>query len=156
MDPQRILVVDDEPRITDLVATALRYEGFEVETAGDRPRGAEPVEAFRPDLIVLDVMLPDIDGFEVVRAAARPIGQQRAGPVPHRPRRHRGQGPRPHARRRRLRHQAVQPGGAGRPDPRRAAPDRPRRTGAARDSPSPTWSWTRTRHEVRRGGQPSS
>jgi two-component system OmpR family response regulator len=65
MDSQRILVVDDEPRITDLVAMALRYEGFEVETAGTGRAGLKKVEEFRPALIVLDVMLPDMDGFAV-------------------------------------------------------------------------------------------
>ena len=66
-DRTRILVVDDEPNITDLVATALRYEGFEVETAGDGRRALKGVEAFRPHLVVLDIMLPDVDGFEVQR-----------------------------------------------------------------------------------------
>ncbi len=65
MDAQRILVVDDEPRITDLVAMALRYEGFEVATAGTGRAGLKAVEDFRPALIVLDVMLPDMDGFAV-------------------------------------------------------------------------------------------
>jgi two-component system OmpR family response regulator len=65
MDAQRILVVDDEPRITDLVSMALRYEGFEVETAGTGRAGLKAVEDFRPALIVLDVMLPDLDGFAV-------------------------------------------------------------------------------------------
>ncbi|HTG46638.1 MAG TPA: response regulator transcription factor [Actinomycetota bacterium] len=63
----RVLVVDDEPAIADLVSTALRYEGFEVTTAGTG-RDVEPlVDSFRPELIVLDVMLPDVDGFEVQR-----------------------------------------------------------------------------------------
>ena len=65
MEAQRILVVDDEPRITDLVSMALRYEGFEVETAGTGRAGLKAVEDFRPALIVLDVMLPDMDGFAV-------------------------------------------------------------------------------------------
>ncbi|GIU86440.1 MAG: DNA-binding response regulator [Acidimicrobiia bacterium] len=62
----RILVVDDEPNITDLVATALRYEGFDVATAGTGMDALREAERFRPDLIVLDVMLPDRDGFDVV------------------------------------------------------------------------------------------
>jgi two-component system OmpR family response regulator len=62
-----VLVVDDESNITDLVSTALRYEGFEVATAGDGREALTAVDAFRPDLIVLDVMLPDVDGFEVQR-----------------------------------------------------------------------------------------
>ena len=70
MDSQRILVVDDEPRITDLVAMALRYEGFEVDTAGTGRAGLKKVEEFRPALIVLDVMLPDMDGFAVTERLA--------------------------------------------------------------------------------------
>jgi Response regulators consisting of a CheY-like receiver domain and a winged-helix DNA-binding domain len=70
MDSRRILVVDDEPRITDLVAMALRYEGFEVETAGTGRAALKMVEEFRPALIVLDVMLPDMDGFAVTERLA--------------------------------------------------------------------------------------
>jgi len=63
----RVLVVDDEPSIRELVSTVLRYEGFEVSEA-DSGRGAlEGVERHRPDVLVLDVMLPDLDGFEVHR-----------------------------------------------------------------------------------------
>ena len=63
----RILVVDDEPNITDLVATALRYEGFEVAVAAAGREALQSVPTFRPQLLVLDVMLPDLDGFEVMR-----------------------------------------------------------------------------------------
>jgi two-component system OmpR family response regulator len=66
----RVLVVDDEPAIADLVATTLRYEGFETKTAGDGRSALTDVESFRPDLLVLDVMLPDLDGFEVQRKLA--------------------------------------------------------------------------------------
>ena len=66
-DAQRILVVDDEPSIVDAVATALRYEGFEVEEAASGRAAIEVAAAFEPDLIVLDWMLPDIDGIEVGR-----------------------------------------------------------------------------------------
>ena len=69
-DEMRVLVVDDEDNITDLVATALRYEKFEVSVAHDGRGAIDAVEAFRPDLIVLDVMLPDLDGFEVARRLA--------------------------------------------------------------------------------------
>jgi two-component system, OmpR family, response regulator len=66
-DPLRVLVVDDEPSITDAVATALRYEGFETHEAASG-RAVEPaIERFRPDLIVLDVMLPDLDGLQIAR-----------------------------------------------------------------------------------------
>jgi two-component system OmpR family response regulator len=63
----KVLVVDDEPNITDLVATALRYDGFLVETAAAGAEALAKVESFGPDLVVLDVMLPDLDGFEVRR-----------------------------------------------------------------------------------------
>jgi two-component system, OmpR family, response regulator len=63
----RVLVVDDETYITDLVATALRYEGFEVASAANGRDALALVESFRPELIVLDVMLPDVDGFDVQR-----------------------------------------------------------------------------------------
>ena len=64
---QRILVVDDEPSIVDAVATALRYEGFEVDEATNGRDALELVTRQEPDLIVLDWMLPDIDGLEVGR-----------------------------------------------------------------------------------------
>ncbi len=63
----RVLVVDDEDSITDLVATALRYVGFEVAVAANGRQALERAATFRPELVVLDVMLPDLDGFEVVR-----------------------------------------------------------------------------------------
>jgi two-component system, OmpR family, response regulator len=63
----RVLVVDDESYITDLVATALRYEGFDVAAAANGRDALSLVDSFRPHLIVLDVMLPDFDGFEVQR-----------------------------------------------------------------------------------------
>jgi two-component system, OmpR family, response regulator len=66
-DATRVLVVDDENNITDLVATVLRYEGFDVQTASDGREGVRIAEKFRPHLIVLDIMLPDYDGFEVQR-----------------------------------------------------------------------------------------
>lgn len=64
---RRILVVDDEPSIVDAVATSLRYEDFDVFEARDGRTAIETVFDKRPDLIVLDVMLPDLDGFEVMR-----------------------------------------------------------------------------------------
>jgi len=66
----RILVVDDEPSITDLVSTVLRYEGFQVEAAPTGRKALKAVTSFRPHLVVLDVMLPDLDGFEVQRRLA--------------------------------------------------------------------------------------
>src|SRR6516164_6058273 len=63
----RILVVDDEPSIVDAVATALRYEGFEVREEGTGRGAVSAVADFEPDLLVLDWMLPDLDGIEVGR-----------------------------------------------------------------------------------------
>ncbi|MEO7371084.1 MAG: response regulator transcription factor [Ilumatobacteraceae bacterium] len=62
-----VLVVDDEPSIVDAVATALRYEGYEVAEARTGRAGLSAAQSGNVDLIVLDVMLPDIDGFEVAR-----------------------------------------------------------------------------------------
>ncbi|GAC1320736.1 MAG: response regulator transcription factor [Acidimicrobiales bacterium] len=66
-EPPRILVVDDEPYIADLVTMGLRYQGDDVETVGaGRPALAAAAKR-HPDLVILDVMLPDLDGFEVCR-----------------------------------------------------------------------------------------
>jgi two-component system OmpR family response regulator len=66
-ESQRILVVDDEPSIVDAVATALRYEGYDVEEAFSGRQALESVARREPDLIVLDWMLPDIEGIDVGR-----------------------------------------------------------------------------------------
>ena len=63
----RILVVDDEPYITDVLAAALRYEGFEVEVAATGGEALSAAGGGGQDLILLDVMLPDLDGTEVCR-----------------------------------------------------------------------------------------
>jgi len=63
----RVLVVDDEAPITELLSTALRYMGYEVTTARTGSAALESASKSPPDLVVLDVMLPDIDGFEVCR-----------------------------------------------------------------------------------------
>ena len=65
-DRARVLVVDDEPGITDLVSMALRYEGLTVEVVHTGRDALRAVGEFRPHLMVLDVMLPDLDGFEVL------------------------------------------------------------------------------------------
>jgi two-component system OmpR family response regulator len=64
---RRVLVVDDEPSIVDAVATSLRYEGFEVDEAATGRAALAAAQANTPDMIVLDVMLPDLDGIEVTR-----------------------------------------------------------------------------------------
>jgi two-component system, OmpR family, response regulator len=65
--PAHILVVDDEPAITELLATALKYMGYQVSTAASGFAALDAAASAAPDLVVLDVMLPDIDGFEVCR-----------------------------------------------------------------------------------------
>ena len=67
VEKPRVLVVDDEPNITELLAMALRYEGFDVRSAGDGHDALKAVAEFKPALVVLDIMLPDIDGLEVLR-----------------------------------------------------------------------------------------
>ena len=63
----RVLVVDDEPNIRELVQVALKFHGCSVTTAVNGGDALRQAEASPPDLIVLDVMLPDMDGFEVCR-----------------------------------------------------------------------------------------
>ena len=140
---QRILVVDDEPSIVDAVATSLRYEGFEVAEAVNGRQALSAAQEDPPDLIVLDVMLPDLDGLEVTRrlrqdgirvpvlflTARDAVEDKVAGP---------------HRRRRRLRHQAVRPRRGGRPRARHPAPVRRRARGRRGSSASPTSRWTRT------------
>ena len=63
----RVLVVDDEKSISDLIATSLRFVGFDVRTAATGSEALTVAEEFKPQAVVLDVMLPDLDGFEVCR-----------------------------------------------------------------------------------------
>jgi two-component system OmpR family response regulator len=74
-DTRRVLVVDDEPNIADVVAMALRFQGFTVETVHSGQAALSAVGSFKPDLIVLDVMLPDLDGFEVANRLGGPRGR---------------------------------------------------------------------------------
>jgi DNA-binding response OmpR family regulator len=75
MGSRRVLVVDDDVTIADAVAARLRAEGYDVGTAPDGPRAVEYCRRDRPDLVVLDVMLPGFDGLEVCRRiqAERPV-----------------------------------------------------------------------------------
>jgi two-component system, OmpR family, response regulator len=63
----RLLVVDDEPNILELLSASLRFAGFDVATANNGNDALKVAASYRPDLVVLDVMMPGIDGFEVVR-----------------------------------------------------------------------------------------
>ncbi|MEA2315186.1 MAG: two-component system, OmpR family, response regulator [Solirubrobacteraceae bacterium] len=72
---QRVLVVDDEPNLLEVVSMALRFHGFTVEGAGSGREALAAVAKFKPHLVVLDVMLGDMEGFDV----AERLGAQRAG-----------------------------------------------------------------------------
>jgi two-component system, OmpR family, response regulator len=69
--PIRALVVDDEPSITELIKVVLGYEGWEVRTAQGGQEALTTVRSFKPDVVVLDVMLPDLSGFEVLERLRR-------------------------------------------------------------------------------------
>ncbi|WP_236789114.1 response regulator transcription factor [Amycolatopsis sp. GM8] len=71
MAEARILVVDDDEFLADAVSTALRYEGFDTAVAGSRAGTLNAVRQYRPDLIVLDILLPDGSGLDVCRALRR-------------------------------------------------------------------------------------
>jgi two-component system alkaline phosphatase synthesis response regulator PhoP len=64
---ERILVVDDEANIIDLARLYLERDGFQVEAAGDGAEAIDKIDSLNPDLVILDIMLPEIDGFEVCR-----------------------------------------------------------------------------------------
>lgn len=66
VDNVRLLVVDDDPPIADLVATVARYEGWQAVTANSGAQALRRAARFRPDIVVLDLMLPDVDGFGVL------------------------------------------------------------------------------------------
>ena len=70
----RILVVDDEPGVTELVAATLRYEGFEVATAANCREALAAAASFGPRLAILDVMMPDMDGFELQKRLGASFG----------------------------------------------------------------------------------
>jgi len=72
----RILVVDDEPSIVDFIALGLRHEGFEVRTAPDGRAALRAVDEFKPHLVVLDLMMPRMDGWELCKALS---GHRRRG-----------------------------------------------------------------------------
>lgn len=72
---QRVLVVDDEKSISELITTSLRFVGFDVRTAATGAEALQVAEEFKPHALILDVMLPDLDGFEVCRQL-RESGQE--------------------------------------------------------------------------------
>jgi two-component system OmpR family response regulator len=72
--PIRVLVVDDEPSLSELLQLALRYEGWEIRTAADGTSALRIAREFRPDAVVLDIMLPDMDGITVLRRLRTEVG----------------------------------------------------------------------------------
>ena len=64
---EKILVVEDEPSLQETLVYSLKKEGYEVESVGDGRSALESARKLKPDLIVLDIMLPEMDGFEVAR-----------------------------------------------------------------------------------------
>jgi two-component system OmpR family response regulator len=71
--PVRVLVVDDELSLTELLSMALRYEGWQIRTAGDGHEAVRAAREFRPDAVVLDMMLPDMDGLSVLGRLRREL-----------------------------------------------------------------------------------
>src|SRR5579871_6432739 len=69
--PPQILVIDDDPKITQMLRRALSQEGYAVQIAGSGAAGLEGAQALQPDLVVLDVLMPEIDGLEVCRRLRR-------------------------------------------------------------------------------------
>ncbi|MFZ2529315.1 MAG: response regulator transcription factor [Rhodococcus sp. (in: high G+C Gram-positive bacteria)] len=63
----RVLIVDDEPNIVELLSVSLKFQGFDVATASDGAEGLDRARAFRPDAVILDVMMPGMDGFGMLR-----------------------------------------------------------------------------------------
>ncbi|MGH9170661.1 MAG: response regulator transcription factor [Acidimicrobiales bacterium] len=76
-----VLAVDDEANITELLQMALNYAGFEVDRIGSGRAALEAIDRRRPDVMVLDVMLPDLDGFEVVRRLRKKEGAGTRVPI---------------------------------------------------------------------------
>ena len=149
----RLLVVDDEPSLQDIVATSMRFLGYQVAVAATGREAVRMATDSHPDLIILDVMLPDFDGLEVMKRV-RAAGRRLRGGVPVRPGHPGRQDRRPDRRRRRLRDQAVRPGGAGRPGGRRAAPDPARTPTRTACCGSPTCELDPETYQVTRAGVP--
>ncbi|RBQ19090.1 DNA-binding response regulator [Spongiactinospora rosea] len=79
---ERLLVVDDEPTVRELLSATLRFAGFTVSSAATGEQAVHAAREDPPDLVLLDVMLPDMDGFEVVRRLRTVAGRGARGQVP--------------------------------------------------------------------------
>ena len=145
MAPPRVLVVDDEPMVREVLSRYLRRDGFEVATAADGEEALVRFGETEPDLVLLDLMLPRVDGYEVFRRLAGASSDP--GDHAHRARRGDRQDRRARARSRRLHRQALLSERGRRPGPRRAPAHRagragargPRRSTGSRSRPSDAW-----------------
>lgn len=70
-DPRKILIADDSPTIVEITKAMLKSEGYDIDTASNGAEALRKVEADRPDLMLLDVMMPDMDGYAVIQALRR-------------------------------------------------------------------------------------
>lgn len=71
MEQKKILIIEDENYISDLLSYSLKKEGFNTKTASNGERGLDLIDVFKPDLLILDLMLPDISGFEICKKVSR-------------------------------------------------------------------------------------
>ena len=149
----KILVVDDDPNVQRLLQYTLKQEGYEVIVAADGAEGFRLWGAEAPDLILLDVMLPKLDGYQVATKIRTEEGESAHVPIimltAEREVEQKVRGPQ--GRRRRLPHQAVPPGRAAGPDQEPARPVRAqgrrcspgRRSGGSSRSTAPRAAWGR-------------
>jgi len=68
---KKVLVVDDEPSITELVGLILSEKGYEVSTANDGRQGLKQFESMKPDLVITDIVMPDMEGIEFIKVLAK-------------------------------------------------------------------------------------
>ena len=147
--------MDDEPNIRELLSASLRYAGFEVATAADGQQALALADSFRPDLLVLDVMMPGLDGFGVVRrlradrAGTRPVLFLTARDAAEDKVSGLTLGGDDYVTKPFSLDEVLARIRAVLRRSRRRRSGRPRRRG----SPSPTSSWTRRRHEVIKAGE---
>lgn len=73
-DIKRILIADDSPTIVEITKAMLKSEGYEIETASNGAEALQKIEANKPDLLLLDVMMPDMDGYSVIQKLRHDVG----------------------------------------------------------------------------------
>ena len=83
-EKKRIIVVEDESSVREMVAKMLASNGYDVEQAQDGLDGLRKVDAARPDLIIADVMMPNLDGLTLIKAPGAPRDKSDSSDLPHR------------------------------------------------------------------------